>query len=418
MTVLQQQRVRDLGRVVTGKTPPTEQAEYFEGDELFVSPKDLSRDSYYVEATETRISEKALEKFGGQVIPRDSVMFTSLSFAFGKMGLASKRCMTNQQITSVVVNDEHIAKFVYYLLRVYEPFIYSYNSGIDTPIVPKSVFENIPIQVPKRNTQRKIAAILSAYDDLIAHNQRRIALLESMAEEIYREWFVRMRFPGREANEFDGLLPQGWARRPLGELTKLIKRGISPDYSDQGEGIVLNQKCIRDGKVNLADSRRHQTQVSDEKHVQIGDVLINSTGVGTLGRVAVYNLEVERVTCDSHVTILRPDERKVTPTYLGATVAFLQGYFESMASGSTGQSELSRELIARTKVLVPSGKLQQQFAEMVTAMMRQRRMLQDSNGVLSSTRDALLPRLISGKLKIDHLDIQLPPSMRAETEAA
>lgn len=277
--------------------------------------------------------------------------------------------------------------------------------------------QRLPVILPPIEKQQKIAGILCAYDDLIANNYRRITLLEGLAEEIYREWFVRMRFLGNREARGERLLRSGWTRTPIGELSSMIKRGISPDYADQGDGVVLNQKCIRDGKVSLAESRRHQTNVPDEKFVCAGDVLINSTGVGTLGRVALFDMDVEGVTCDSHVTILRPDSKKIESAYFGRTIAHLQGYFESMATGATGQAELSRELIARTKVLVPDERLQKLYAEKVTPMLRQRRVLQDANVALASTRDALLPRLISGKLKVDHIDIRLPPSMRAEAEA-
>ena len=155
-------KIKDLGRVVTGKTPPTDSKEYFDGDELFVSPKDLSWEQYYVSQTETRISEKAFAKFKNQVLPANAVMFTSLSFAFGKMGLTSKKSLTNQQINSIVVNETNDYKFVFYLLKAYRPIIFSYNSGIDTPIVPKSVFESIEVVCPPKQTQQKIAAILSA----------------------------------------------------------------------------------------------------------------------------------------------------------------------------------------------------------------------------------------------------------------
>lgn len=411
MRAWQPLQIKDLGRIVTGKTPPTENAEYFDGDELFVSPKDLTRNSYYVESTTTRISEKALEKFKGQIIPRDAVMFTSLSFAFGKMGIASKSCITNQQINSVVVNAKHCARFVYYLLRAYEPYIFAYNSGIDTPIVPKSVFEKIPVVVPEKITQEKIAALLSAYDDLIANNQRRIVLLESIAEDIYREWFVRMRFPEHAGLKCDALQPADWTRQPIGELADLIKRGISPDYDENAERLVINQKCIRGSRLSMVEARSHSTDVPDEKVLRSGDILINSTGVGTLGRSAVFDLSVEGMTCDSHVTILRPKDAAVMGEFLAYTIRFLQTYFESMASGSTGQAELSREMISRTKVLVPTQLLLEAFSAKVRPIRRQRRSLLEQNEKLMLIRDQLLPRLISGKLRVDQLDIQYPPSM-------
>lgn len=414
MRAWQPLQIKDLGRVVTGKTPPTESLEYFDGDELFVSPKDLTRNSYYVESTATRISEKALEKFKGQIIPRNAVMFTSLSFAFGKMGIASKSCITNQQINSVVVNTQHCSRFVYYLLRVYEPYIFAYNSGIDTPIVPKSVFEKIPVVVPNKDIQEKIAALLSAYDDRIANNQRRIGLLESMAEDIYREWFVRMRFPQHAGLKCDALLPADWIRRPIGELADLIKRGISPDYDEKSENLVINQKCIRRGRLSMVEARLHSTSIPDEKVLRDGDILINSTGVGTLGRSAVFDLDVDGITCDSHITILRPKESAVMGEFLAYTIHLLQPYFESMASGSTGQAELSRELIGRTKVLVPTRSLLETFSAKVGPIRHQRRLLLEQNEKLILIRDQLLPRLISGKLSVDGIDIQYPPSMIAE----
>lgn len=218
-------KIKDFGRVVTGKTPPTAEAEYFNGSDLFVSPKDLDFDSRYINHTETAITEKALAKFKNQVIPRDTVMFTSLSYSFGKVGIASRRCLTNQQINSIIVKSEHDFRFVFYLLRVYKPIIFTFNSGIDTPLVPKSVFEKVQVLYPNQKTQQKIAAILSAYDDLIENNKRRIAILEKMAEEIYREWFVRMRFPGADGKRNKEQIPEKWRFLQIGDLIKRIAVG-------------------------------------------------------------------------------------------------------------------------------------------------------------------------------------------------
>lgn len=282
----------------------------------------------------------------------------------------------------------------------------------------QDIVNRIQLPCPPLSVQEKITAVLGAYDDLIANNQRRIALLESMAEEIYREWFVRMRFPGKTANAPESIEPAGWHRKALGELTCLLKRGVSPNYDEKATAVVVNQKCIRNGRVDLADARLHDTPTPDEKLLRYGDVLINSTGVGTLGRAAVFDLDRENITCDSHVTIARPRDVQGEGEFLAFTVQLLQSYFEAMASGSTGQAELGRDFIAKTKVLVPPHELMQAFGERVRPMREQRRLLMDANEKLVGMRDALLPRLISGKLRVDQLDIQFPPSMRAETAEA
>ncbi|UUZ62257.1 hypothetical protein LP417_18840 [Polaromonas sp. P1-6] len=96
----------------------------------------------------------------------------------------------------------------------------------------------------------------------------------------------------------------------------------------------------------ISQKRGHDTKVPAEKFVQYGDVLINSTGVGTLGRVAVFDLELTNATCDTHVTICRAKPEVVTIYFLGHTLRSLQSHFESMAVGSTGQSELGRDAIS------------------------------------------------------------------------
>lgn len=281
-----------------------------------------------------------------------------------------------------------------------------------------TVAKELKLRLPPRAEQDKIAAVLVGLNDLIANNQRRISLLESMAEEIYREWFVRMRFPQYATLKGDELMPPGWSRQPIGELVVLIKRGISPEYADQSEHQVINQKCIRGGRVSMSEARPHMSVVPDEKLLRFGDVLINSTGVGTLGRAAVFDIEADGITCDSHVTILRPKDVGLLGEFLAYTIQLLQPYFESMASGSTGQAELGRELIGRTKVLVPTLDLLKHFSDTAAPIRRQRRLLLEQNEKLSATREQLLPRLISGKLRVDALDIQFPPSMRPPSEAA
>lgn len=275
-----------------------------------------------------------------------------------------------------------------------------------------TVAKELKLRLPTRPEQDKIAAVLVGLNDLIANNQRRIALLESIAEEIYREWFVRIRSPQHASLKGDGMIPSGWSRQPIGELAALIKRGISPDYAEQSEHQVINQRCIRDGRVSMSEARPHVSVVPDDKLLRFGDVLINSTGVGTLGRAAMFDIEADGVTCDSHVTILRPEDVALSGEFLAHTIQLLQPYFESMASGSTGQAELNRELISRTKVLVPPSDLLRSFSDAATPIRRQRRLLLDKNQKLSATRDQLLPRLISGKLRVDTLGIQLPPSLQ------
>ncbi|MBI3524332.1 MAG: restriction endonuclease subunit S [Betaproteobacteria bacterium] len=395
-------QIKSLGRVVTGKTPPTNNSEYFGGDDLFVSPKDLDWNSHYITETETRITSKALAKFKNQVIPRNTVMFTSLSFAFGKMGIASKPCLTNQQINSVIVNRENSSKFVYYLLRAYEPIIFSYNSGIDTPIVPKSVFEKIEVKIPFRTLQEKIAATLSAYDELIENNQRRIALLEKMAEEIYREWFVRLRFPGHEKVTKVKGVPDGWLPSCLRNVAKFTM-GQSPSsefYNEVGNGLPFHQG------VGTYGERFPQTITycsEDGRRAHKGDILFSVRA--PVGRLNIADREM---IIGRGLTAIRHKKDHNHWLYYLLKTAFV--HEDIIGNGSIFNS-VGKDELARFSIFEPEPSLVVRFDAIASKIDEQITVLIHATECLKSSRDALLPRLISGKLSVENLDIQFPPGM-------
>lgn len=137
----------------------------------------------------------------------------------------------------------------------------------------------------------------------------------------------------------------------IDDLVILNKRGITPKYVESDGIIVLNQKCIRDFVVSFEPARlTSKAKLSTEKLLEDYDVLVNSTGVGTLGRVAQIKTVEQRITVDSHVTILRCDKNIVVPKYFGYLVKNQQSSIEALAEGSTGQTELSRVLLGALKV--------------------------------------------------------------------
>ena len=258
--------------------------------------------------------------------------------------------------------------------------------------------------------QRKIASILSVYDDLIENNTRRIRILEEMGKTIYRKWFVQFRFPGHEGvcmvESPLGLIPEGWEIVTIRDITSYVNRGVSPNYDDNSDSWVINQKCIRGNRLSLDLARRHSTIVPIEKVVHYGDILINSTGVGTLGRVAQVYQELPSHTIDSHVTIARPNIR-VSLDYFGYYLISLQNYFDRMGMGATNQTELGRETVAKTNFLLPPLYLQNKFSELVSPMRKNMIIHQKQNDNLRQQRDLLLPRLVSGELDIEKLEIQV-----------
>ena len=143
----------------------------------------------------------------------------------------------------------------------------------------------------------------------------------------------------------------GWEMRPLGEVADLIARGVAPKYTEGDGVLVLNQRCVRDHQVDFATGRRHdlsKRKVPDERYVRRWDVLVNSTGHGTLGRVAqLRNEPEERSTVDTHVTIVRPTPDLFAPEFFGYAMIAIEDQLAAAGEGASGQTELYRTKIAR-----------------------------------------------------------------------
>lgn len=283
----------------------------------------------------------------------------------------------------------------------------------------QDIVSRITFPAPEIRVQRKIAAILSAYDDLIANNQRRIALLEGMAEEIYREWFVRMRFPGSAEVLIERGVPAGWAFVSTVEAFKYHGGATpakdTPRYWNDGNihwytpsditaanGIFIeesSEKCTEEGLESCSA-------------ILFPAYTVMMTSRATIGAIAI-NLEPA---CTNQGFIACIPNERYPLSYLYHWLKLAKPHFEMLSGGSTF-AELTKGTFKRIKILTPPQSLIDRFDDLVRPMFQEMESLLRSNRRLKESRDALLPRLISGKLKVDHLDIRLPPSMRAEAEA-
>jgi len=289
-------------------------------------------------------------------------------------------------------------------------YIKSITTGVNVPHISGKDIKKFRFPLPPLETQRRIASILGVYDDLIEVNRRRIAVLEEMARGLFEEWFVRFRFPGHEAvpilDTQDGPLPEGWTWDRIGDVAAYVNRGIAPKYDDEAETLVIGQKCIRDQRLSLVLARKQSKNVPIEKVVQPGDVLINSTGTGTLGRVAQAEQVLPGLTVDSHVTIVRPNLPE-DRDYLGLSLFAMQPVFEHLGAGSTNQTELARSAVQSQMLVWAPVDLRARFGLMVRPMRELAEQLAQQNSTLAASRDLLLPRLISGQLSVAEAEREL-----------
>ena len=354
--------------------------------------------------------EKADELRANNAHPGD-LIFTQRG-TIGQVGLIPvdspiPRFVISQSQMKLTVDPEQAdALFLYYFFSAADTVqkIQNLAFAAGVPHINLDILRKFETPLPPLPVQRRIAGILSAYDELIENSQRRIKILESMARALYREWFVHFRFPGHESVPRVpsplGEIPQGWEVKTLGDISSYINRGIAPLYDEEGDSVVINQKCVRDQRLNLAPARRQSKVIPRPKQVCFGDVLINSTGVGTLGRVAQVYENLENYTVDTHVTIARAAHDADIDFY-GCCLLSLQEAFERLGIGATGQTELGRAAISDVEVVVPPASLQRHFGEaaqgMRLASMTHGRQIQN----LRRTRDLLLPRLLSGQIDVE-----------------
>lgn len=324
--------------------------------------------------------------------------------------MTSSPSFTNQQINSIIVNEEkHDPSFVYYLLKTRVEHLKAIAGGAATPIINKSSFSEVEVRVPELPTQRKIAGILSVYDDLIENNLSRIKILEEMAQSLYREWFVHFRFPGHESTKFVdsalGQIPKGWGITDLEKVTTKIGSGATPrggKDSYQTDGITLIRSMnIYDYSFefdNLAFIDPKQAAQLENVSVEARDVLLNITGASVC-RCAMVPSYLLPARVNQHVAIIRANIDLMDPHFLLDSINSEQNKrtLFSLAQGGATREALTKETICRFKILLPPRDLVFRYGRIADAMHTQREGLQRKSQVLRRTRDLLLPQLLQGK---------------------
>lgn len=287
------------------------------------------------------------------------------------------------------------SKFLYYYLKssVGQTEIMQRTVGAVQAKLPIKNIQDINVWFPPKETQTQIASVLSCIDDKIEHNNKINANLQQQAQAIFKSWFV-------DFEPFGGTRPEDWNFICLEDCCSLITRGIAPKYDDTTDQIVLNQKCIRNQQIDLSKARKHRPKKVNEKWLQHGDILINSTGQGTLGRIAQVHFQPQNMTVDSHVTIVRP-KHELLVYYLGCLLTGREYEFVEMERGSTGQTELPRESVQKYEVLLPDNAILKRFNDLMRPIFQLLVQNQEESLRLAEVRDALLPKLMSGEISLN-----------------
>ena len=391
------QKLEDLCHNVTSGGTPSRaiEAYWYGGDIPWMKTGDIKRSVIY--STDEYITRQGLRNSAAKLIPENSVIVALYGdgSTAGSVAITKIELSTNQACCNLLVdNNKAHYGFIYYYLKASYNNLVSLKSGGSQQNLNGSTIKSFPIRRVPVSTQRKIAAILTAYDDLIETNKRRIALLEKMAEEIYREWFVRMRFPGHQNAKIISGMPEGWKRKRFGEFC-MLKRGydLPSDLVEEGPYPVLASTSVK----------------TFHKHYKVEPPVITTGRSGSLGHVLMTHSRAWPLNTTLYVYKFFGN----SPFLVFYTLKNMG--LEKFDSGA-GVPTLNRNHVSGIPMVVPETNLQQRFDGIVEPIHQQAETLRQENINLTKTRDLLLPRLISGKLSVADLDIQFPPSMRDDID--
>ena len=394
-------RLDEIAKLSMGQSP---QSKFYntDGDGLPFFQGKTEFGEYYpsVRQFTSKTTKKAVE---------GDVLFT-VRAPVGELNIANQDCCIGRGLAAIQAKNENENRFLYYILKVNTELFLSRSSGAVYDAISGGDLKSSEIFIPNNSQERiKIAKILSNYDDLIENNLKRIKLLEESARLTYEEWFLRFRVDGKKLEiDPESSLPFEWKRLKVNDYVDTISKGPSLNY-DLGEskGVqVLNQSCIRNGEIEL-DKVLIAKELNDNKkssYLRINDILINSMGQGTLGRVSKNVSIDEKMIIHNCITYLRAKD--IYSQYmLFYFISSHKEYFESLAQGSTGQSTLKKELVSNLLITLPDDKTINRYDLIISSAWNKIGALKKQNKLLKEALDILLPRLMTGMIDTDDMDI-------------
>ena len=415
-----QTRLAQLGRIVTGRTPPSRNPEFFGGHIPFVTPTDFDG-RRQTESTGRYLSSLGADALSNVRIPSGAVMVSCIGSDMGRSAMAAKDCVTNQQINSIVVDRPEDSLFVYYNLVSRREEICAAASGSAQPILNKSAFGRLTIVLPRPDEQRAIAGVLGALDDKIEQNRQTADALERLTRATFRAWFVDFEpvkakaagadfFPSMPQQVFDSLptrfvdseigpVPEGWEVKAIERVAMFLNGLALQKYPPRGDGNdlpVIKIAQLRRGSTEGADWAN--SDVSDEYVVDDRDLLFSWSG--TLEAVLWFG---GKGALNQHLF-------KVTSTRYPSWFCLLWirhhlPWFRVIAaSKATTMGHIKRSHLQEAQVVVPTPDILSEADASIGSLYKLYEQLMIENRDLATLRNYILPQLLSGQIRVEVVD--------------
>ncbi|MBN8587362.1 MAG: restriction endonuclease subunit S [Rhodothermia bacterium] len=421
-------KLGELIHLVGGGTPKTTVPEYWNGEIPWLSVVDFGKGLKKVYQTEKSITEKGLNESSTKILKEGQIIISARG-TVGELAVLGRDMAFNQSCYGIYANEKTENNFLYYLLKYSIVKIKKNTHGAVFDTITKQTFDNIEVSIPEsKETQNQIAAILSSLDDKIALNLQMNQTLEAMAQAIFKEWFVNLNFPkslnldsfdlpdlhdlknqdnqeNPKNHSSDNGLPKGWRMGPIRELID-VQNGYafkSGDFLEKGNNGVIKIKNISNNVVDIVNMQF----VSDEVAKSIGsrfkvksaDLLIAMTGA-EVGKVGIVPNTEKKLWLNQRVGSFK---EKINYAkwfvYLILSTKEYQNVLLSSASGSA-QPNISAAQIESVETLIPTHNFIENFGEIVNPIFEKILDNFKQNEVLTQLRDTLLPKLMSGQIKL------------------
>lgn len=354
---------------------------------------------WYLDDSEEKITEDALAQSSAKLFPENTILMAM--YGDGKtittLGLLREKAATNQACCVLIANPEISDNiYLFYALKHHRHELLPLVVAGAQRNLSTGIIKRFPVTTQPLPQQRSIANILSAYDELIENNRRRMELLEEAARQLYREWFVRLRFPGYEHTKIVNGVPEGWAKRSLKDLCVAIRETVSPDNVEPDTPYIGLEHMPR-RSISLSEWGKAE-QVSSSKHrFRAGEILF--------GKIRPYFHKVGIAFVDgvasSDAIIIRPNDAALLSMVLltVSTDDFIAVTAQTMKEGSK-MPRADWKQMQEFPVQFPPDGLLSAFSGTVDPILDQLKTLAFTSQKLRAARDLLLPRLMSGEIPV------------------
>jgi type I restriction enzyme, S subunit len=405
-------RLDECVQFLSGGTPNKGKLEYWGGDIPWVSSAEMTE--RFLSNTSLNISAEGLAA-GSRLVPEGSTFVVVRGMSLAKefrISLAQRAMAFNQDVKALIPKSGVDGRFIFYSLCAHASSIrdLATEAAHGTKKLEMSRLESYVIEVPNDvETQQVVASVAYAYDDLIATNRRRMALLEDAARRLYREWFVHLRFPGHESVVVKDGVPEGWRKQSLASVADVNARSIGA--RDRPDSVLyIDISTVSTGLIGevtpyaFADAPGRA-----RRRVVHGDVIWSCVRPNRRSYALIWEPD-ERLVASTGFAVLSATGVPFSYLYFTTTTDTFVGHLEQNSTGAAYPA-VTAKTFEDVEILVPDGDTLAAFDHSVLPQLEQTEFLKQQNRALAQARDLLLPKLMSGQLDVS--GIRLPEEATA-----